>query len=270
MFDPTGYVSASGTSMATPMTAGVVALLKQKNPSWTPSMIRAALMNTGTNLRAADGTPQPDGAQTINTQGAGLLDAYAAANAKALMGVGQINTAAGAPTARTYGVLASTSPGNPDFLASNSFGAVPIAGVEGTATLTQAVGIYDITGGAGAGTYRLSASNVRGVDGAGVQVSITDAAGKALSSVDVPAGGGASFNVSVTVKGAGLPDPTFSPDGLGALHTAVYATLTRAFARHDTLLAAGREIVVVATVRTARNVLNQERADDSAVTGAVV
>lgn len=207
MFDPTGYVSASGTSMATPMTAGVVALVKQKNPSWTPSMIRDALMNTGTNLRWSDGTPAADGAQTINTQGAGLVDAFAAANAKALMGVGQI-TGAGAPTARTYGVFASTSPGNPDFLASKSFGAVPIAGVEGTATLTQAVNIFDISNGAGAGTYQLSASNVRGVDGSNVQVSINDAGGAPLTSVDVPAGGGASFNINVTVGGAKLADPT--------------------------------------------------------------
>ena len=66
--------------------------------------------------------------------------------------------------------------------ASNSFGAVPIATVEGTAVLTRAVAIYDITSGAGAGTYQLSASNVRGVDGSNVSVSITDASGSPLSS----------------------------------------------------------------------------------------
>ena len=217
MFDPTGYISASGTSMATPMTAGVAALVKQKNPGWTPSQIRAALMNTATNLRLEDGSSVPDGAQTLNQQGAGLVDAFAAANAKALMGVGSIQPSGSAPVARpnnicpNYGgspqpLCGTTS--NPDFIASHSFGAVPVAGVEGTAALTQAVNIYDIRDGAGAGTYELSASNVNGVDGQDVRVTITNAAGEPASSVEVPAAGGASFNVNVTVNGAKLADPT--------------------------------------------------------------
>ena len=217
MFDPTGYISASGTSMSSPMTAGVAALVKQKNPGWTPSMIRAALMNTATNLRQADGTPVADGTQTVNQQGAGLIDAAAAANAKALMGTGAVAPSGSAPMARANNICpnygGNPSPlcgatSNPDFLASHSFGAVPIASVEGTATTTRTISIYDIRDGAGAGTYELSASNVRGVDGQNVQVSFTNAAGEPATSVEVPAGGGASFNVTVTVSGAKLANPS--------------------------------------------------------------
>jgi subtilisin family serine protease len=204
MFDPTGYISASGTSMSSPMTAGVAALVKQKNPAWTPSMIRAAIMNTATNLRRADGSPVADGTQTLNQQGAGHVDAFAAANASALMGTGQIDRREGSPTARTHGVFVSNSPGNPDFLASHSFGAVPAAGLVGTAKRSQTVMITDIRQGAGAGLYRLSASAVRNVP-EGVSVSFTNAAGEPVTEVEVPANGSASFKVNISIDGESVP-----------------------------------------------------------------
>lgn len=45
-----GYSFAllSGTSMATPHIAGIAALIKQYNPSWTPSMIASAISTTAT------------------------------------------------------------------------------------------------------------------------------------------------------------------------------------------------------------------------------
>jgi len=208
MFDPTGYISASGTSMSSPMTAGVAALVKQKNPSWTPSMIRAAIMNTSTNLRRADGTPVADGTQTLNQQGAGHIDAFAAANTKALMGIGQIDTSEPTPTNRTHGIFVSTSPGNPDFLGSHSFGAVPIAGVIGTINKSQTVTISDIRGGAGSGVYQLSSSAVRNMP-EGVSVNFTNAAGEPINEVQVPANGWASFKVNISVNGESVPaDPT--------------------------------------------------------------
>ncbi len=218
MFDPTGYISASGTSMSSPMTAGVVALVQQKNPHWTPSMIRAAVMNAATNLRKADGSPAADGAQTINQQGAGLVDAFAAANAKAMMGVGAIGPNGTTVAARpnnfcpNYGgnpsPLCGVSPGHPDFLGSHNFGAVPIAGVVGTNVRTKTVTITDVTNGNGGGVYQLSSSAVRNLPD-GVTVSFTNGAGEPISAIEVPAGGTAAFNVNISVNGESVPaNPT--------------------------------------------------------------
>ncbi|MCL5035897.1 MAG: S8 family peptidase [Chloroflexi bacterium] len=62
--DNDGYISHSGTSMATPMTAGVAALLVQTKPGIKPLQIKEALMKTADKVRDYD----------ENTQGAGLID----------------------------------------------------------------------------------------------------------------------------------------------------------------------------------------------------
>jgi subtilisin family serine protease len=212
MFNPNGYISASGTSFSAPITAGVAAIVKQKNLRWTPAMIRAALVNTATNLRWPDGTPLADGANTLNDQGGGLIDAVAAANARALMGTGTPGASGTAPAMRPFEIgvspLVGTTPGNPDFSASYSFGNVAIAGVEGTASLSQPVNILDVRDGAGAGTYNLSASNVRDVNGADVRVKFTDESGNEISSVVVPPGGAGAYRVSVELDGARLAPGT--------------------------------------------------------------
>ncbi|WP_410789813.1 S8 family serine peptidase [Kribbella sp. C-35] len=64
--EPVGdqYLRLSGTSMATPHTAGAAAILLQEHPSWTPAEVKAALM--GSAKVAAD--------QTAFQQGAGRID----------------------------------------------------------------------------------------------------------------------------------------------------------------------------------------------------
>jgi len=57
------HVAISGTSMATPHVAGAVALLKQKNPLWTPEEIKASLKGTAVDL-----------GYEVNEQGYGEVD----------------------------------------------------------------------------------------------------------------------------------------------------------------------------------------------------
>ncbi|WP_370355256.1 S8 family serine peptidase [Lysinibacillus sp. S2017] len=70
------YGRKTGTSMATPHIAGIAALVKQANPSWSAFDVKVALSNTAKVLNTA----QFD----VFEQGAGRVDAYAAAHPSAL------------------------------------------------------------------------------------------------------------------------------------------------------------------------------------------
>ncbi|RBY79771.1 hypothetical protein DQ238_08975 [Geodermatophilus sp. TF02-6] len=57
-----------------------------------------------------------------------------------------------------------------------------------------------------------------------------------------------AYAVLLLTPGVGLPVPALSPDGVGALHAAVYDTVTRALDRYATLVAADRELALVAVL----------------------
>ena len=65
----TSYISSSGTSLSTPLVAGAAAVLLSARPSWTPMMVREALMKT------ASQSSTPD-----NDYGYGIIDIWEAIN----------------------------------------------------------------------------------------------------------------------------------------------------------------------------------------------
>ncbi|MCW2904799.1 MAG: peptidase and in kexin sedolisin [Streptosporangiaceae bacterium] len=69
-----GAAVISGTSMASPMTAGVAALVTQAHPSWNPGLIKAAIVST------ADATTKISGYQP-RIAGSGVVNARQAAGA---------------------------------------------------------------------------------------------------------------------------------------------------------------------------------------------
>lgn len=79
---PKGYVLMYGTSMATPVVAGAVALLKQAVPAASPQQIRQALMNTASPMKISNVTPAnvaPDNTEeVVHQQGGGLINLPAA------------------------------------------------------------------------------------------------------------------------------------------------------------------------------------------------
>ena len=216
----TGYTSANGTSFSGPITAGAMALLRQRvreelkldtttldSPQYrakrfdTVTVARALLQNSATNLRNGLGEPQPDGAGTasINEMGSGHINLADALKAKAIMVAPTLLRA----EPQEYGNPLIDPPTDPIpvMIPTASFGAVGVVNFNGVIERKQEVVIRDVLNGGGAGNYNLTVQNNRLADREGFEISFTSPDGQPITSVDVPAGGQSSFFVRVRADG---------------------------------------------------------------------
>ncbi len=244
MSDPSRFISVSGTSFSGPHVAGAAALVRQallqaqgQTPVSAPmlrsgtgagtqqtqngvvpqSFVRAALTNTATNLRLADGeTPisNTDERTFIHEIGSGLIHVIGAVDARAAMGTNDANGTTGPDDAT-----------NADFLPTHSFGQNQVIGTGDAAqSKSITVTLQNISGIAGGGTYSLSL-----VDGGALRGDVTrPIAGTTGFSLSLSSGsallGGvrgnqATFNVNVTVDGTPTGLQIAGTDDTGAQAT---------------------------------------------------
>ncbi|MBI1786381.1 MAG: S8 family serine peptidase, partial [Acidobacteria bacterium] len=96
LYDPKGFTSVQGTSFSVPMAAAAVAMMKQRNPRFTPGQLKSAVVNT-----AADEVDTDDGrsrAPVIGV-GAGKLNTLAAVQTSATV----------EPATLSFGVIGTSS-----------------------------------------------------------------------------------------------------------------------------------------------------------------
>lgn len=106
--DDDGAAWFSGTSMATPVVAGVAALVRQANPTWKPSVIKSALINTSKSIGS--------GIQ-LRAVGAGRVNALNAVKAKVTIDAGPNATLS---YGMVYGDASATITRNLSFTVKNS------------------------------------------------------------------------------------------------------------------------------------------------------
>ena len=176
------FASYQGTSMSAPHVTGLAALLRQEHPSWTPAMIKSAMMTTATDTYA-DALNGDIRGQLPFAQGAGHIHPNRAVDPglvyditpsdfrKYMCGAGIASQCAG-------GQIAGYELNLPSIAVGNVLGAQTV-----TRTVTN-------VGGAAA-TYNVTTTPI---DGFKVAVS--------PATLTIPAGGSASYSVTLTRDGA--------------------------------------------------------------------
>ena len=146
-----GFVIESGTSMATPMTAGTAALVKQAHPDWTGTQIKAAIENT------AD--PSLNIGYTVRKAGAGAVQADDAVTTTVLA------TTTDGFDSLVFGYV----PGTGAYSATKSFTLTNTGG----SSVSYALAVQPDSGGLGGGNVSVSPGSVTVAAGATQDVSVT-------------------------------------------------------------------------------------------------
>ena len=176
-------ISASGTSMAAPATAGVAALVRQAHPTWSSSEVKAAIMNTADHDLFVD-PGQSDPRYDVLRAGAGRIDAKEAVRSQA---VAYVTDDAGAVSV-SFGVL----------------------NVTGATRVSKTVRIADKRSTGSSVTYRLTLDAINTLPGAAYSVS--------PQSVTLTPGASKDVAVTLALDPAKLihkADPTLNLDPLG-------------------------------------------------------
>jgi subtilisin family serine protease len=191
----TGFKAAtiSGTSQASPATAGTAALVTQAHPAWSTERIKAAIMNT------AD--PSLDKSYDVRLSGAGVVQAQRAVDTVGdiLAGRGQSTLSYGAEALRS--AYSETLPMTIENTGSSPL-TYSIAGQFTGSTRGAAISASPSTVTVGPGTSRT------------VQVTLSLTAAQVAA---LPAAETSNFGALVSIRGAVVATPTTSGPGVYAL-----------------------------------------------------
>ncbi|MGZ8288685.1 MAG: S8 family serine peptidase [Telluria sp.] len=128
---PEAWASYQGTSMSSPHVAGLAALLRQQNPTWSPAMIKSALMTTGT-MTFTDGLASPQTGTLPWSQGAGHVNPNAASDPGLVYDAREIDykkyqCGAGIATQCASGTIQGYNLNLPSITVSNVLGSVVVS-----------------------------------------------------------------------------------------------------------------------------------------------